>query len=376
MILVQLIAPRNSARSIVKKLRVLALTYYDRLGASSRLRFFQYIAYLKSHGIDVDISYFLSSDYVEGRQRGRVISGEAWRAFLRRFSALNRIGSYDLLWIEKECFPWLPAFLETSFLGRDPPFVLDYDDAVFHKYDQHRNGVVRKLLKDKHPILMRRSALVVAGNSYVEEFARSSGARHVVTLPTAIDLGRYVYVGKFSAPQRQVRIGWIGQSSTAKFLKPLTGLFLKLEQEEGVRFKAIGVDPKVHELPMEGVGWSEETEVRAIKDLDIGIMPLTDGPFERGKCGYKLIQYMGSGLPVVASPVGVNKDIVEHGVTGFLAETEVEWFNALRTLINDAALRERMGRAGRLKVERRFSTNVTAPRLAELLKQAATGHKP
>jgi glycosyltransferase involved in cell wall biosynthesis len=228
---------------------------------------------------------------------------------------------------------------------------------------------------DKHRILIKRSALVVAGNSYLKEFAISSGAKHVVTLPTAIDLGRYMQAAQFSAHHSPVRIGWIGQRSTAKFLKPLANLFSKLRHDESVIFRAIGIDPRAHELPMECVDWSEETEVGAIRDLDIGIMPLTDGPFERGKCGYKIIQYMGCGLPVVASPVGVNKEIVEHGVTGFLAETETEWCNALRTLIKDTALRERMGRAGRLKVERQFSTNVTAPRLAELLKQAATGHK-
>ncbi len=357
-------------------MRVLALTYYDRLGASSRLRFFQYLPYLRSQGIDVDISYFLSSDYVERRQQGLGVFPEAWKAFYRRLSALTQKGSYDLMWIEKECFPWLPAFLETSFLGVVPPFVLDYDDAVFHQYDQHRNDIVRKLLADKHPILVKRSSLVIAGNSYLGEFARSSGAKHVETLPTAIDLGRYMQVGQISAAHNPVRIGWIGQRSTAKFLKPLVNLFSKLRHDEGVIFRAIGIDPSVHELPMEGVDWSEETEVDSIKNLDIGIMPLTNGPFELGKCGYKLIQYMGCGLPVVASPVGVNKEIVDHGVTGFLAETEAEWFNALRTLIKDAALRERMGIAGRLKVERQFSTNVTAPRLAELLKQAVTGHEP
>jgi len=370
------VAPLERNYAFRETLRVCAFTYYDRLGASSRLRFFQYLPYLNSQGIDVDISYFLSSDYIERRQQGLGVFAEALKSFYRRVTALLQKGGYDLIWIEKECFPWLPTLLETPFLGARLPFVLDYDDAVFHRYDQHRNVIVRKLLSEKHRILMKRSALVIAGNRYLEEFAMSSGATHVATLPTAIDLGRYIQVDQFSARHNPVRIGWIGQRSTAKFLKPLVNLFSKLGQDEGVSFRAIGIDPRVHELPMEGVDWSEETEVAAIKDLDIGIMPLTDGPFERGKCGYKLIQYMGCGLPVVASPVGVNKEIVDHGVTGFLAETEAEWFNAFRTLIKDAALRERMGRAGRLKVERQFSTNVTAPRLAELLKQAATDHKP
>jgi glycosyltransferase involved in cell wall biosynthesis len=355
-------------------MRILALTHYDRLGASSRLRFFQYLPYLGSHGIDVNVSFFLSTDYVERRQRGVGIFVEALKAFPRRFAALVKRGSFDLIWIEKECFPWLPAIFEAPFLGDHPPFVLDFDDAVFHKYDQHSSLVVRKLLADKHLFLMKRSALVIAGNHYLEEFSRSNGARNVEILPTAIDLVRYSKSDQVTTHNDPVRIGWIGQSSTAHFLKPLVNTFRKLQKEGVVTVKAIGIDPTMHELPMEGVAWSEETEVASIQDLDIGLMPLIDGPFERGKCGYKLIQYMGCGLPVVASPVGVNKEIVEHGVNGFLAETEMEWSNALRTLAKDAALRKRMGEAGRLKVERQFGTHITAPRLAELLWQVASSN--
>lgn len=353
-------------------MRVLALTYYDRNGASSRLRLLQYLPYLKAQGIDVDTSYFLSSVYIQCRQLGRGNWGEVWRGFVRRFSALIRRDRYDLVWVEKECFPWVPALLELYLLRALPPFILDYDDAVFHKYDQHHNDLVRILLAEKHPSLIKTAALVIAGNSYLEEFARSNGAKNVAKLPTAIDLSLYTKTSQVRLLYNPVRIGWIGQSSTAKFLKPLARLFLKLAETGVVTFEAIGIDPKTYGLPMEGVLWSEETEVASIQGLDIGIMPLLDEPFERGKCGYKLIQYMGCGLPVVASPVGVNKEIVEHGVNGFLAETETEWSNLLLTLINDAPLRERMGRAGRLKVERHFGTHVTAPKLAELLRQAAS----
>jgi glycosyltransferase involved in cell wall biosynthesis len=122
---------------------------------------------------------------------------------------------------------------------------------------------------------------------------------------------------------------------------------------------------------MESIAWSEQTEVQSIANFDIGIMPLLDEPFARGKCGYKLIQYMACGLPVVASPVGVNSQIVEHGVNGFLADTPEQWEHALQTLLTDASLRQRMGQAGRAKVEREFCIQVTGPRLAALLVAAA-----
>lgn len=354
-------------------MKVLALTYYDRLGASSRLRFFQYLPYLNSYGVEVEVSFFLSSRYVELRQGGSGYWREAWKSLPMRLLKLLKKKDYDLLWIEKECVPLLPAFLETRLLGDLPPFVLDYDDAVFHRYDQHSNPLLRYWLGDKYSCLMRRSALVITGNHYLETYARLHGARNIAQLPTVIDLSRYTTFRQVQSLCDSVRVGWIGQTSTAKFLVPLANVFREFEHEGVATFKAIGIDPKTHGLTIEGVVWSEETEVESIKNLDIGIMPLTNTPFERGKCGYKLIQYMGCGLPVVASPVGVNTEIIEHGVNGFLVETETEWFDALRALINDAALRERMGSAGRLKVERHYNILVTAPKLAELLKQAASG---
>ena len=128
-------------------------------------------------------------------------------------------------------------------------------------------------------------------------------------------------------------------------------MFEQLRREGKGRFTAIGIDAQQLGLPIASVPWSEDTEVASLQTLDVGIMPLLDGPFERGKCGYKLIQYMACGLPVVASPVGVNRQIVEHGVNGFLAETPAQWAEALQTLLADPALRERMGQAGGRKLK-------------------------
>ena len=119
------------------------------------------------------------------------------------------------------------------------------------------------------------------------------------------------------------------------------------------------------------VKWTQEGEVPFLQTLDVGIMPLTDTPWARGKCGYKLIQYMACGLPVVASPVGVNRDIVEHGVNGFLAETDAEWRSAIETLLADGELRRRMGAAGRRKVEEHYSLQVWGPRVAQMLRSVA-----
>jgi glycosyltransferase involved in cell wall biosynthesis len=229
------------------------------------------------------------------------------------------------------------------------------------------------MLGGKHRELMRGAALVVAGNDYLASYASDAGAARVEIVPTAVDLQRYPLGCVRSTPDfaNIPCVGWIGQRATADFLRPLAPLFEQLRREGKGQFTAIGIDAQQLGLPMASVPWSEDTEVASLQTLDVGIMPLLDGPFERGKCGYKLIQYMACGLPVVASPVGVNRQIVEHGVNGFLAQTPREWEEALKSLLADPLLRQRMGTAGREKVQRLYSIQVTGPRLVSLLKAAA-----
>lgn len=354
-------------------MKVLLLTRYDRLGASSRMRMLQYLPWLTSAGMDVTVSPLFSDAYVQGLQAGHRNPWHVLRAYLCRLRALLSSGNFDLLWIEKECLPWLPAWVEQALLPARIPYVLDYDDAVFHYYDEHRSTWVRRLLGNKHPALMRNAALVVAGNAYLDSFARSAGAPWVEVVPTAIDLTRYSTLDGTASttPQRPPCVGWIGQRATADFLRPLAPLFERLAASGLGRFAAIGIDTQALGLPMASIAWTESSEVASIQSFDVGIMPLVDGPFERGKCGYKLIQYMACGLPVVASPVGVNAQIVEHGVNGFLASTSQEWEDALTTLLTDSALRARMGQAGRHKVEQEYCLQVTGPKLANLLHSAA-----
>jgi glycosyltransferase involved in cell wall biosynthesis len=338
------------------------------------MRSFQYLPWLQAVGISVTSAPFFSNEYVRGLQGNKKSKSEVVRAFSIRLRTLLASDSFDLLWIEKEALPWVPSWLESALLPKSIPYVLDYDDAVFHYYDQHRSSLVRGLLADKHPALMRGAALVVAGNAYLAEFARQAGAKRVEIVPTVIDLDRYPVAGctarglATAAPL----VGWIGQRSTASFLMPYKHVFERLTASGQARFGAIGIDAQSLGLPMESIAWSEQTEAASIASFDIGIMPLVDEPFERGKCGYKLIQYMACGLPVVASPVGVNCQIVEHGVNGFLADTPEQWEQALRTLLADPGLRQRMGQAGRAKVEREYCIQVTGPRMAALLQSDAS----
>lgn len=335
------------------------------------MRIWQYLPCLEAAGFEIVAQPLLPDSYVSNLQAGRRDLGETAAAYARQVLRLLRRRPYDLIWIEKEVLPWVPLALERLLLPRVIPRVIDYDDAVYHLYEAHPRRLVRAFLKEKHASAMRRAATVVAGSAALADRARSAGAANVVIVPTVVDLDRYPPPQPAARDHTVPRICWIGQQSTASFLTLYRRLFASFRDRGEAEFVAIGIDAAALDLPMRSVPWSEAEEVAAISACDIGIMPLADGAFERGKCGYKLIQYMACGLPVVASAVGANRDIVRHGVNGFLAGTEEEWRDALRTLAADPALRARMGAAGRRRVEEEYSLQVAGPRMAEILRAAA-----
>jgi glycosyltransferase involved in cell wall biosynthesis len=352
-------------------MRLLALTRYGSLGSSSRVRFYQYIPSLKSNGIDVQIAPFLSDDYVRRLYNGRRQSFSSLvLAYMGRVAGLMKSNLFDLLWIEKELFPWLPAGMENLFVDRHIPSVLDYDDAVFHRYDMHTNPLIRALLGRKIDAVMRQAATVVVGNEYLAKHARQAGAKKIETLPSVVDINRYAIREKSGDT---FRVGWIGSPVTAPYLELIRDALQEVTRRSGVSLVLVGSgsqDP-LPGVDKEVLTWSEDSEVESINTFDVGIMPLPDGPFENGKCGYKLIQYMACGLPVIASPVGVNTCIVEQGITGFLASNNEQWLQALVLLSQNTTMRSDFGKAGRKKVEQEYNLQVTVPRLLDILTSAA-----
>ena len=351
-------------------IKALLLSRYSRLGASSRLRFYQYLPFLKQQGFDVTVAPLLGDDYLRGLySRKRRSDYDIVRNYLNRLRWLLKSSQFDLLWIEGELFPWMFAWGESLLNFHGIPYVVDYDDALFHRYDLHRHPMVRLSLGSKIDRVMRSATLVIAGNEYLADQARRAGARHVEYLPTVVDLNHYEINTEL---QHDVfTIGWIGSPSTSEYLQLVKVPLSEICRDGKARLLLIGAGPiEMQGIPIENRAWGEDSEVADIMSIDVGIMPLPDDPWERGKCGYKLIQYMACGKPVVASPVGVNRKIVDEGINGFLAGDDKEWVRALRTLRHDKELRQRMGAAGRHKVETEYSISVTAPRLLHLLKSA------
>jgi glycosyltransferase involved in cell wall biosynthesis len=352
-------------------MKILLLSRYEISGASSRFRCYQFIPYLERNGHSVTVAPLLSDAYVAALNAGTRFSvADIAARYLKRIRTLLADESHDLIWLQQEFFPWLPAWLEEALHGNRMPFVVDYDDAFFHRYDAHASPLVRKVLGKKIDRVMRAAATVVAGNEYIAERAASAGASHIEILPTVVDDSVYTAVPR--TPSDSFTIGWIGSSATFTYVKDIARALGTLTREGGSRIVLVGagsvVDPG---FPVEHHPWVLGQEPKEIAGFDVGVMPLRDTPWERGKCGFKLIQYMATGLPVVASPVGINKRIVEQGADGFLAMTDEEWIHALRKLRDEPKMRNSMGAKGRTKVESTYSVKNVAPVLLQILLQAA-----
>jgi glycosyltransferase involved in cell wall biosynthesis len=324
----------------------------------------QYLPSLKNMGVEVTVFPLLREDYIRRLYSGQPTSWlDVAVDYFRQVIRLFQARSFDCLWIEKEIFPNLPAWGEQLLQRMRIPYVVDYDDATFHNYDLSASPL-KRLLARKIDRVMAGADLVVCGNEYLASRARDAGASRIEVVPAVIDLQRYSVADK--PLQNRIVVGWIGAPSTVKYLDLVTPVLADLSIEIPLQLHVVGASFSWPGLDVVSIPWSEDTEVASIQQFDIGVMPLQNTLWERGKCGYKLIQYMACGLPVVGSAVGVNKEIIKDGVNGYLASTMGDWEVALRGLIQNGKLRREMGAAGRRDVEQKYCMQVTAPKMAEL----------
>lgn len=358
-------------------LRLTAFARYDRLAASTRQRLLQYVPALNAAGIEVDYRPLLGDDYVASLAGGGGYSARRIGLdYLRRLREVAFGPTGDVLWIYAELFPHLPALFEKIAIARDRPIVFDFDDAFFHAYDFHRSRLVRRVLGGKLEPLLRAATVCTCGNAYLRDYA-AQFCSNAVIVPTVVDTDRYrpLEGDRTGVPV----IGWIGSPSTWKYVQPIVQTLADMVRAGRARVLVVGAAADARSRDSSGfefVDWSEPSEVADIQRMDIGIMPLPDDPWARGKSGYKLIQYMACGLPVVASPVGVNSEIVQEGVNGLLASSVAEWRAALDGLLADGDARCRMGSAGRRRAVAEYSLQAHAPRVVDIIRTAAaTGSK-
>lgn len=348
-------------------MKVLVLSKYSRKGASSRFRMFQFFPGLQERGFELSVEPLLNDDYLTRLYSNRGRGFSVLKAYIQRIWILFFRKDIDVVWLEKEMFPWVPWFVEKWFFKMlNAPVIVDYDDAVFHQYDQHRFSLVRKLLGRKCDYVMKASAMMVGGNDYLNDRARNAGSQNIQKVPTVVS-------GQTFFPAEQDNkvpvIGWIGSMSTAVYLEKLRPVLARLSQRHSFRFRIVGAKVNWSDVPVECVPWRESEEVSLIQSFDIGVMPLLDSPWERGKCGFKLVQYMACGKAVVADPVGVNPEIVEDRKSGFLISGEMDWFTALEKLLLDKELRTTMGMHGRDRFLQRYSLERWEKDLAQMFQK-------
>ena len=354
------------------KRSALVFSKYSRMGASSRLRTYQYLPFLEQNNYNVDVSCLYDDDYLLTyyRTKKRSIAKIA-KCYFNRLIKVFSVYKYDVVYIEKELFPFLPAVCERLLRYGGVKYIVDYDDAVFHNYDSAKNWLVRLFLSKKIDAVMKSSSTVVVGNNYLCSRAIQAGATGIQTLPTVIDSSRYSVKVKTSSSDTLV-IGWIGSPYTQKYLLAIADDMRALSEKINITLRFVGANEQI--LPdfcgvnVEIIPWSEETEVENIQSFDIGIMPLPDEKFEHGKCGYKLIQYMACGIPVIASDIGVNKDIVVGSQCGLLVDT-ISWDEAVLAMMSDAGQYQCFSRNALAAVKSVYSMQVQQQKLLTIFNE-------
>lgn len=314
--------------------------------ASTRYRVLQYLPCLDREGIEYEIV---------------ALSGQP----RNRFSLARRIRSADTVFIQKKLFSALDLFWVRKLSRR---LVYDFDDAVMYKSGPASSRQQARQ-KRRFAITVKKADLVIAGNRYLQQEALCSN-REVRLLPTVLDMNRYTARAEGKGAAREVVLGWIGSRGTLRYLKEIAPALEDLGQRcPGLKLKIVADDFfDLQHIEVIKKSWSSEDEIADLHSFDIGLMPLSDDIWTRGKCGFKLLQCMAVGLPVVCSPVGVNAEIVAEGNEGFQATTREEWVVKLGTLIADAHLRNEMGRRARQKVEQVYSLGANGPVFVEYLK--------
>jgi glycosyltransferase involved in cell wall biosynthesis len=344
--------------------KILILPRYEPLAASSRYRFYQYIPYLNAEGWDVTVKPLLSTNYIKYLyDKTPLPLAEILLGYLKRIIKLLEKNNFDLIWIQQELFPYVPSVFE-KIMGRGrSKIIADYDDAFFHRYDQNKNFFLRSLLKNKIDSVMDYADMVLAGNNYILERAKLS-SDNVKIFPTVVDTKKFKNLKLIK--DDVFTIGWIGSPGTTKYLKLIENALREVSSNENVVINLIGANKiNLSGVSVNYIKWDGNTEVEEISKFDVGIMPLPDDPWERGKCGFKLIQYLSCNLPVVGSPVGVNKEIIIDGVNGFQASSTDEWVKYIRLLKDDKGLMLKMGENGRRLVEEKYSLNGNVVKLID-----------
>lgn len=344
-----------------------------------RYRFEQYLSDLEKIGYSYDLQFLLNEKedtvfYAKGHYIKKAII--VLKSYWKRYRQLQSVKQYDLVFIYREALMTGALFFERGLKERNIPFILDFDDAIWEHNTSASNRFFQFLKRPKKvDQLCSWARVVLVGNAYLADYA-GQFSTDVRVLPTTIDLAVYSR-RKEHLERSEVVIGWTGSSTTIPYFHSISPQLEEIKKKYGsrVRFYVIGDSSYRNEaLDVNGIAWNEATEVEDLLHIDIGIMPLPDTVWARGKCGCKGLQYMGLGIPAVMSAVGTNNEIIQHGKNGLLVATEAEWVTVLGPLIESAEARKALGEAGFDRLNSAYSKHVWALFFLQVLQEALEGN--
>lgn len=355
-------------------LRLVCLSPYAYDSAPNmRFRFEQWAPELDAHGVKLSFVHF-AHDMLDRAQR-QGDTGALLKQSITRYPGWVRevfraLQESDGVIVPIKAALAGPPLIEAMLHGLGVAFVYDVDDG--HHLGNPRGGGIKSALIQcdwRVPYLGRWAKMVSVGNEELATYYRGIN-EHVTIWPTTVSMSRYTQKPTRSKTSKPLVVGWTGSPHTAMYLQELLPMLATLQSEVDFEVFVFGAQIDLGEVRGWCEPWTREREVAAIHEMDLGLMPLTDDPWARCKCGFKAIQYLATGVPALVSDVGVNAKIVEDGISGYVIKDDSEWAGALRALLGDASKRARFGQAGRAHIQRAYSNASIIPLIAADLKAA------
>ena len=350
---------------------VIFFTRYNEQSASVRYRYIQYFNDLKENGVNVELSYLFDEKFFKNKiLLNKINFLLILISYIRRFLKIIFLNKKTIIVIHLELFPYLPSIGEKILSFKNNKIIVDLDDAIFHQYTSLNSKFLKFFLSSKFKkIFNLKNITIFSGNKYNQkEVLKMNPNIKTEIFPTVVNINNYERRTNTNK-SKHFTIVWIGSPSTSIYLKVIIDALKILNKEYEIRLRFIGSGHiELEGLQFESYMWNEETEIELISECHIGIMPLMNDDWSKGKCGFKLIQYMACKIPSVASPVGVNQEIIDHGINGFLANENRDWIQYILKLKNDQQLYKEFSESAFEKISKHYSFQSQRKRFISTIK--------